>query len=211
MLEGLETLRPFVGRLARIGAVGMALAVSGCLADGPETAPVGGAAAPSGDSRSAVTKFISGGDAPYEIDPEALAGDLYCPSIRLSPNTHLVMNYARGKQDDPTGLNYQATVENWARDCRREGAAETRIKIGVSGHVTPGPAWPGGEVVLPVRVIITDDSDKPVQEKVVDVPVTVGAGSASETWTMIENSFVVPRDQELQILVGFDEKATRRR
>lgn len=219
MDKGFKTLQSLFARQARAtvvraGLVCVAAALSGCMSDRSEvqTAPQVGAAPAVTDTRSTLTKIISGGGAPHQVDPEAFAADLYCPSIRLHPNTHLIMKYKRGKEGDATALLYQATVEDWARDCSREGTDQTRVNVGVSGHITPGPAWPGGEVHLPVRVIFTLGVGKePPISKVVDVPVTIGAGAPSESWTMVENSFVVQRNQEMQILVGFDEKASKRR
>ncbi|WP_417693450.1 hypothetical protein [Roseibium sp.] len=214
MGKGFETLTPFLRKSALLGVAGLALALGGCLGDRSEvqTGPQAGAQAGT-DGRSTVTKIISGGQAPLEIDPEALSSDIYCPSIRLQPGAHLIMSYERGKQDEPKGLRYQATVQDWARGCVREGADQTRLKVGVSGYVTPGPAWPGGEVLLPVRIVITtgEEGVKPLTSELISVPVTIGAGAPSEAWTMVESSFVVPRNQEMQILVGFDEKATAKR
>lgn len=219
MSKGFETLNPLGSRLARAATLGVALVLAGCMSDrsevagGPSGVSASPAAASSGDNRSALTKIISGGGAPHQIDPEAYAADLYCPSIRLIPNTHLIMNFERNADEDPRKLLYQATVSDWARGCTREGTDQVRIKVGVSGHVTPGPAWKGGEVLLPVKVMIVTpvEEEKAVYDQVLNVPVTLGAGTPSEAWTLVDSSFVVPRDREMQILVGFDEKALARR
>ena len=72
--------------------------------------------------------------------------------MQLKSNTFLIRNFVRGKdRTSLEGLLYQATVEDWANDLHAgtDGGGR-RIKLGFSGDVTPGPAWKGGEVVLPI-------------------------------------------------------------
>lgn len=163
-------------------------------------------------TKGIVSNIISSGQGPIQVDPNAFAKDVYCPPIQLQSNTYLIMKYARGKDNDPKGLLYQASVEEWARSCKREGAAQTRIKIGLSGHVTPGPAWDGGEVLLPVRVAIIspEEGNPPLSSELFNIPVTLGSGQPSEAWTLIEDKFVVPRNTSLKVVFGFDEGKKRR-
>jgi len=152
-------------------------------------------------------KIISGGQEPIEISPETFAPPVPCPPMQLKSNTFLIMKYVRGKDNDPQGLLYQATIEDWANTCTQEPDGSRRIKVGLSGDVTTGPAWKGGEVVLPLRVaIIPGSSDaKPLSTELLKVPVTIGAGAPSETWTLIENQFVVPAGQSVKVVFGFDQ------
>ena len=163
-------------------------------------------------SKGIVTNILTSGQGPIEVDPDAFAKDIYCPPIQLQSNTYLITKYARGKEDDPKSLLYQASVEEWARSCKREGDAQTRIKIGLSGHVTPGPAWGGGEVVLPVRVAIIspEEGTPPLSSELFSIPVTLGSGQPSEVWTLIEDKFIVPRNQPFKVVFGFDEGKKRR-
>lgn len=156
-------------------------------------------------------KVISGGQEPIEISPETFAPPVPCPPLQLKSNTFLIKKHVRGKDNDPQGLLYQATIEDWANTCTQEPDGSRRVKIGLSGDVTTGPAWKGGEVVLPIRVaIVPGGSDaKPLSSELLKVPVTLGAGAPSETWTLIENKFVVPAGASVKIVFGFDEGRRR--
>lgn len=152
-----------------------------------------------------------GGKGPIKVSSDTFASPVYCPPIQLQTNTYLIMKYERGRDNEPEGLLYQATLSDWARSCSAEGAGQTRMKLGLSGAVTPGPAWKGGEVVLPVRVaIVTSQTDeKPILSELVSVPVTLGAGAPAENWTLIEDKYIVPRNEEMKVVFGFDEKGRR--
>jgi len=166
-----------------------------------------------GESSSEFAKdVIGGGQAPREVSTEAFAGPVYCPPIQLQRNSFLIMKYARGQQDDPAGLLYQATIDDWARSCKADANGQTRIKIGLKGDVTPGPAWKGGEVVLPVRVAILPSKEgaKPRLSELTNVPVTIGEGAPSEVWAIVDDKFLVPSNTEMKIVFGFDEGRRRR-
>lgn len=156
-------------------------------------------------------KIITGGQEPIEISPETFAPPVPCPPMQLKSTTYLLMKYVRGKDNDPQGLLYQATIEDWANTCTQEPDGSRRVKVGLSGDVTTGPAWKGGEVVLPLRVAIvsSEDGAKPISSDLIKIPVTVGAGAPSETWTLIENKFIVPAGQGAKIVFGFDEGRRR--
>lgn len=158
-------------------------------------------------SDSVAGKIISGGQQPIEISPDTFAPPVSCPPMQLKTNTYLIMKYARGKEDQPEGLLYQATVEDWANTCTESAGGERQMKVGFSGTVTPGPAWPGGEVILPLRVAIVPGGSgaKPLFSEILKVPVTLGAGAPSEKWTLIEENITVPVAENLRVVFGFDE------
>jgi hypothetical protein len=164
-----------------------------------------------GGTGGVAEKIISGGQEPIEISPETFAPPVPCPPMELKSNTYLIMKYQRGKDDQPEHLLYQATVEDWANSCTQDVAGQRRIKMGFSGNVTPGPAWKGGEVVLPLRVaVVPSGADaKPLASEIFKIPVTLGAGSPSEKWTLIENSFTVAQSASAKVVFGFDQGRRR--
>jgi len=205
-------------RIARAAVCANALVLSsvltGCVSSTDELASD---TAPSGAANSATNQIVANittsGKGPIEVDQSAFLSQVFCPRAELQTGTFLIMKYARGKENDPRGLLYQAYIDEWARECSREGTDQTRVKLGLSGHVTPGPAWKGGEVTLPVRVAVlplTTDPE-PLSSEIFTIPVTVGEGAPSETWKMIESSFVVPRDTNVRLVFGFDEGKKSRR
>ena len=216
MLKAVQTVGLRWIKAATAGALCAGL-LAGCMSSSDETVSSGGAAGGSASSGSnsggIVGSILTSGQGPIEVNPDAFASEIYCPPLKPRLNTYLIMKYERGHDDDPKHLLYQATLDEWARECTRDGTAQTRIKLGLSGNVTPGPAWKGGEIVLPIRVAIlpSGESDKPLQSDLVSVPVTVGQGAPAEGWTMVENKYVVPRNTELMVVFGFDEGAQKKR
>lgn len=151
--------------------------------------------------------IISGGQQPIEISPATFAPPVVCPPMELKPNTYLIRKFVRGKEDQREGLLYQATVEDWANTCTALPDGRRQMKLGFSGDVTSGPAWKGGEVTLPLRVAIVSGSDgsKPLASEILTVPVTLGADSPSENWTLIEDKFTVDANASVKVVFGFDE------
>lgn len=171
---------------------------------------LGGCGGGAGGAGGVAGKIISGGQEPIEISPETFAPPVPCPPMQLQSNTYLIMKYVRGKENDPQGLLYQATVEDWANTCTQDAGGGRRMKLGFSGDVTPGPAWKGGEVVLPLRVaVVPGGGAKPLASEVLKIPVTVGAGAPSETWTLIEEKFTIPPNESVKVVFGFDEGRRR--
>lgn len=172
-----------------------AMALSGC-GGGPE---------------SMAGKIITGGQKPIEVSPETFAPPVKCPPLELRSSTYLIQKYVRGKQDEKEGLLYQATIEDWANTCTQEADGQRRMKLGLSGDVTPGPAWKGGEVVLPVRVAIVPAGAgaKPLSSEILSVPVTVGDDAPAEKWTLIENKFLIPQGASVKVVFGFDDGKRR--
>jgi len=153
-------------------------------------------------------KIIAGGQEPIEVSPETFAPPVSCPALELQSNTYLIAKYVRGKENEREGLLYQATIEDWANTCTEEPNGGRRMKVGFSGNLTSGPAWKGGEVVLPLRVaIVPGGADaKPLSSEVLSVPVTLGANSPSERWTVIENKFTIDPGASVKVVFGFDER-----
>ncbi|WP_299480370.1 hypothetical protein [uncultured Roseibium sp.] len=164
-----------------------------------------------GGSDSIAAKIITGGQEPIEVSPETFAPPVACPPMELRSNTFLIRNYVRGKQDESEGLLYQATIEDWANSCTREGNGQRRMKVGFSGDVTPGPAWKGGEVTLPLRVaIVPGGSDaEPLSSDLLTIPVTLTEGAPAEKWTLVEEKFTIPQGASVKVVFGFDEGRRR--
>src|SRR3546814_13090766 len=81
--------------------------------------------------------------------------------------------YARGGQDNPEKLMYQASLADMTRQCT---ANETTITINVmaQGRIVAGPAATGGQVNLPVLVEVLD-GDNVVSSQKVSYPVELPA------------------------------------
>jgi hypothetical protein len=114
----------------------------------------------------------------------------------------------------PMSLKYQGTFVRAARECAVAGT-NMIMKIGVQGRMIVGPAGGPGEVVVPLRIAVVQEStggSKTVVTKLVRIPVMIGAGVPYQEFTHIEEalSFPLPPPAQLEeytVYIGFDPLA----
>lgn len=195
-------------RAGSVAAAVMVLALAGCGSDG------GGSVFGGGDVGKTIVSGNAASQSAVDVDPDIFRQDVPCPAVEVEDGGYIVMKSQRGKDDDPRALQYQANLEKWARKCRREGG-EIKMTLGVSGRVTPGPAWEGGEIFLPIRatfVSLEDDADtrRGPKPTVLTVPVTLGAGAPAEQWALVEQNLVVPQGGSVKLEIALDDGRNRR-
>ncbi|WP_349359663.1 hypothetical protein [Stappia sp.] len=181
-------------------AVTLALAVAGCGAVGG----IGDETAKTVISGNAATRSA------VDVDPEVFRQDVPCPALEVEDGRYIVMVYERGREDDPRALRYQATVEKWANRCSRT-ASGVAMTLGVSGRATPGPAWGGGELVLPLRLTLEPTGDGKPQTINLPVPVTLGEGAPAEQWAVVEEGIAVSDSGSVRAVIALDESRRGRR
>ncbi|WP_051242893.1 hypothetical protein [Stappia stellulata] len=192
-----------------VAAVFMALVLAGCGSDG------GGSVFGGGDVGKTIVSGNAASRSAVDVNPDVFRQDVPCPAIEVEDNGYIVTKSLRGKDDDPRALEYQASLEKWARKCRREGG-EVKMTLGVSGRVTPGPAWKGGEIFLPIRAtfVSLDDAGDGKRRKpaatTLTVPVTLGAGAPAEQWALVEQNLVVPQSGSVKLEIALDDGRKRR-
>ncbi|WP_245480313.1 PilZ domain-containing protein [Neorhizobium sp. NCHU2750] len=100
----------------------------------------------------------------------------YCPQVVMLEQDAVYRVYAKGGQDDPTKLLYQASFGDMTRQCT---ANETTMTINVvaQGRIVQGPAGTPGPVTLPVTVDVVD-GDNVITSRKVAFPVTMEAGGS---------------------------------
>jgi hypothetical protein len=98
----------------------------------------------------------------------------YCPQVVMLEQDAYYRSYARGGQDDPQKLVYQASLADATRQCT---ANETTLTINVvaQGRVVQGPVGTAGQVTLPISVEVID-GDNVIYSQKVAFPVQVDAG-----------------------------------
>jgi len=77
-----------------------------------------------------------------------------CPAITLRDGTASFRTYARGGQDDPAKVVYQASLVETTRACTRSETAMT-ITVMVQGRLVAGPLGTAGTLSMPMRVEVT--------------------------------------------------------
>ena len=105
---------------------------------------------------------------------------------------------------------HRGEITKTARECQIEPGRVT-VKYGFSGRVLLGPRGKGGNMTLPVNVIVTDTK----REKIASDSLTVGATVAVDNpigyfSTVRSLTFAIPegtRPGDFEVFVGFDQSA----
>jgi hypothetical protein len=128
---------------------------------------------------------------------------------------------AKGAQTAATGQGgvtcppldgYQGAFVRMARNCTVADGNMT-MRIGIEGRVVVGPTGGPGEVVVPLRIAVVQETPggtKPVTTKFIRIPVTLEAGDSRKLFAHVEEglSFPVPSPtsqlDDYVAYIGFD-------
>jgi hypothetical protein len=134
-----------------------------------------------------------------------LASELtaYCPKVTLKEDTGYFNRYAKGGEDDPAKLSYQASISEVTRNCSRANGMLT-MDVAAAGRVVPGPAGVSGTVTLPIRVVVLQGSEVLYSQQI-NHQVALGGNQAQQFIVNDPNVTVpIPADNTLQVFAGFD-------
>jgi hypothetical protein len=167
---------------------GFILAAAGCQSGGSGNLNVGG-----GNKAAGETKVL---------ESELRA---YCPRVTLREGTAYFNTYAKGGQDDPTKVLYQASITDVTRTCSNAGGTMT-MNVAVAGKVVPGPAGAPGNVTMPIRVAVVR-GDEVLYSQLHKYQVAVGDASAATQFVFNDTSvsFPTPQQADVQVFAGYDE------
>lgn len=157
----------------------------------------------SGDSGSVLN--IGQNDKPAE--PKVLASELtaYCPKVTLREGTAFFRSYAKGGQDDPAKLLYQASISDVTRTCDRS-TGMLQMNIAVAGRVVPGPVGATGTVRMPIRVAVMRGQEV-LYSQLHNYDVTVADPTTATQFVFNDPNVIlpIPEDGGLQVFAGYDE------
>jgi hypothetical protein len=220
---------PFSRRWRAYGPLtgALLLTLTGCgggsLFGGPSAtapAPAGGApaaaAAPSGPQwlPGDIAGFFSSSS---DKAPQPVAGatpDIECPYIEIREGAS-TLTISGGGDNAAMSLKYQGTFVRAARQCA-VAAGQMVMKVGVEGRIILGPAGGPGQIDVPLRIAVVDESPagtKPIVTKLIHIPVTVASMTDNPTFSHVEDalSFPLPaKSDELEhyiVYIGFDPLA----
>ncbi|MEP9397100.1 hypothetical protein [Mesorhizobium sp. KR2-14] len=154
----------------------------------------------------AVAGCQSGQGGSTAAQPKVLASELqaYCPRVTLREGTAYFNTYAKGGQDDPAKLVYQASISDVTRSCSRADGMLT-LNVAAAGRVVPGPAGVPGSVNMPIRVAVVR-GDELLYSKLHTVQVAMPDSSAAQFVFNDPNvTFPIPTEASVQVFVGYDE------
>jgi hypothetical protein len=117
-------------------------------------------------------------------------------------------------QNSTMSLKYQGTFVRAARECAAVNQ-QMVMKVGVEGRIIVGPAGGPGQVDVPLRIAVVDETTagtKMITTKFIRIPVTVAPGQGSVDFSHVEEglSFPMPSAADLDsyvVYIGFDPLA----
>ncbi len=198
-------------RTAAAALLSLAFLVAGCSAGGLGGAPSAPAADTPGSSSWGISHFFSGSSA---RSPQTVAGaqpDLNCPSVQIREGASTLAIAPPG-DNSTMSLKYQGSFIRAARQCAVvEG--NMVMKIGVQGRIVVGPAGGPGQVDVPLRIAVVQETPggtRPIVTKFIRIPVTVTSKDDNALFSHIEEgmSFPLPTPaaalDNYTVYVGFD-------
>jgi hypothetical protein len=214
------------GRAAIAASLALAVLASGCSGGGsffggPSAATPTPAPTPVSDSsgggflRDDIANFFSGSS---DKAPQPVAGasaDVECPYIQIREGASTLTIDGPG-DNAAMSLKYQGTFVRAARQCAVV-AGQMVMKVGVQGRIILGPQGGPGEINVPLRIAIVDEtptSSKTIVTKLIMIPVVVRSADDNPTFTHVEDNmtFPMPSSSELDnyvVYIGFDPIAAQ--
>jgi hypothetical protein len=131
--------------------------------------------------------------------------DIYCPEVDIAEGgaAHRVGGA------ESASVRYQFNISDTARQCDPAGPGQAAIKIGVAGNLVIGPAGAPGTFSVPLRITVTQDSDKKqIYSKTYTVQATADGVNSSQ-FRLVADPIVVPMPTLVlanvySITVGFE-------
>jgi len=129
----------------------------------------------------------------------------YCPQVVMRDQDAIYSAYAKGGQNSPDKLLFQASLADATRQCT---ANETTLTINVvaQGRIVEGPAGSPGKTVLPIIVEVLD-GDKAIYSQKVAYPVDIPSGGTQFLFNKADVQ--IPNGQAgasrfTRVRIGFD-------
>jgi hypothetical protein len=193
------------------GASGPAGTVAGGASAPPPPGPVAGGSS----SPGYLSNFFAGSTANA---PQTVAGapaDVECPYIQIREGAATLVIGEGGDSSGAMSLKYQGTFVRAARQCSVV-AGQLIMKVGVEGRIVLGPAGGPGNIDVPLRIAVVDESPagaKPIVTKLIHIPVTVQSATDNPTFSYVEDGLSFPLPPSSKVLehyivyIGFDPLA----
>jgi hypothetical protein len=209
-MPGTLYLMLWCGRAALAASLLLALLAGGCSGGSGIDVPSADAAHGYSGSGSLTDLFISSSAKSPQTATGAQA-DINCPPVEVRQGASTLTIGPTGDKSAMT-LKYQGDFAREARECAVVGSNMV-MRIGVQGRIIVGPAGQPGQVDVPLRVAVVQETPggtRPVVTKFIRIAVTVAPNATSAAFTHIEEgvSFPLPTPtyqlDDYIAYVGFD-------
>jgi len=166
------------------------------------------APAPGVNEEQLLSAAKTGGDEP--VSP--IVGEIAhgCPRLSISPRGSHLTIYEDGRAGDGLAIMHRGEITKTARECHIEPGRVT-VKYGFSGRVLLGPRGKGGNITLPINVVVTDSKREKITSDTMNVAVAVAVDNPIGYFSTVRSvTFDIPegsRPGEFELFVGFDQSA----
>lgn len=124
---------------------------------------------------------------------------LVCPEVIISDGGAAIR--AQSGQDS-SGLRYQISIVNVARECTATGNGTFRLKVGVEGRVLLGPAGSPGSYGATLTTTVMRGTST-IGKRSARVGGTIPSGQGGVDFTHVEEGIMVPAGRgDVEIFVG---------
>ena len=195
------------------GSLTFALFAGACSSSGgpgvPGAAPAGGGNGFSGTS--SLFDVFTGSSAKGAQTVAGAQPDVNCPPVEVRQGASTLTIGSNGNQSAMT-VKYQGEFTREARDCAVVNGNMV-MRIGVQGRVILGPAGVPGQVEVPLRIAVVQETPggaRPITTKFVRIPVAVASNNSNPDFTHVEEGVTFPVPTPTSSLddyiayVGFD-------
>lgn len=143
-------------------------------------------------------------------------GDVTCPPVEVRQGASTLTVSPAGEKS-AMSVKYQGEFVRTARDCTVANGSMA-MRIGVEGRIIVGPMGGPGEVDVPLRIAVVQESPggmRAIATKFIRIPVTLGPNDGSALFTHVEEglSFPVPNPtsqlDDYIAYIGFDPLAAQ--
>lgn len=154
----------------------------------------------------------------FQSCPAAEAqSEITCPPVEVREGATTLTVGPESGETSPMTVKYQGTFTRTARECAQSGDSMV-MKVGIQGRIVVGPAGGPGQVGVPIRIAVVQDTpggSRPIFTKLIRMAVTIGQGQGSATFAHVEEAltFPIPSPQtvldDYVVYVGFDPLAAK--
>ena len=149
--------------------------------------------------------------------PRQVAGatpDVECPFLQIRDGAS-TLSIRAGGENAAMSLKYQGTFVRGARQCSVV-AGQMTMKVGVEGRIILGPAGGPGQITVPLRLAVVDQTPaatKMIVTKLIMIPVMVQSATDNPVFTHVEDGLSFPLPSPVSALehyivyIGFDPLA----
>jgi hypothetical protein len=192
------------------GALLLALLACGCASQS-----IGGTP-PTQQGSGSSSGFFNGFSAKGPQTAATAQGDVTCPPVEVRQGASTLTVSPAGEKS-AMSVKYQGEFVRTARDCTVANGSMA-MRIGVEGRIIVGPMGGPGEVDVPLRIAVVQESPggmRAIATKFIRIPVTLGPNDGSALFTHVEEglSFPVPSPTsqlyDYIAYVGFDPLAAQ--